>query len=70
MALNLRYKIAETDKLMVYDLNTDVTAELADEVRAAASSRDRAGNGVEIEIMNSPREVAENSVSELLSYIF
>lgn len=69
MALNLRYKIAEADKLMVYDLNTDVTAELADEVRVAASSRGRAGNGVEIEIMNSPREVAENSVSELFSSI-
>lgn len=66
MALNLRYKIAEADKLMVYDLNTDVTAELADE---AASSRGKAGNGVEIEIMNSPREVAENSVSELFSGI-
>lgn len=66
MALNLRYKIAEADKLMVYDINTDVTAELADEVRVAASSRGRAANGVEIEIMKSPREVAENSVSELL----
>lgn len=70
MALNLRYKIADADKLMVYDLNTDVTAKIVDEVRVAASSRGRAGNGVEIEIMNSPREVAENSVSELLSSIF
>lgn len=69
MALNLRYKIAETDKLVVYDLNTDVTAELAAEVRVAASSRGRAGNGIEIEIVNSPREVAENSVSKLLSII-
>lgn len=69
MALNLRYKIAEADRLVVFDLNTDVTAELADEVRVAASSRDRAGNGIEIEIVNSPREVAEHSVSKLISII-
>lgn len=69
MALNLRYKIAEADKLVVYDLNTDVTAELADEVRVAASSRGRAGNGIEIKIVNSPRQVAENSVSKLFSII-
>lgn len=69
MALNLRYKIAEADKLVIYDQNTDVTAELADEVKLAASSRGMAENGIEIEIVNSPREVAENSVSEFFSII-
>lgn len=63
MALNLRYKIAKADKFVIYDRNTNVTAELADEVRVAASSRGMAGNRIEIEIVNSPREVAENSVS-------
>lgn len=69
MALNLRYKIAEADELVIYDRNTDVAAELADEVRVAASSRGRTWNGIEIGIVNSPREVAENSVSKILSII-
>lgn len=63
MALNLRAKILEVDKIVIYDRNTDATAKFADEVRAAASSRGIAGNGLEVEIVNSPREVAENSVS-------
>lgn len=62
MALNLRAKISEVDKFVIYDRNTDATAEFADEVRMMASSRGMTGNGIEIEIVNSPREVAENSV--------
>lgn len=69
MALNLRYKVAGADKLVIYDRNTDVTTELVDEVRVAASSRGMAGNGIGIEIVNSPREVAEKSVSKFISII-
>ena len=64
MALNLRAKILEADKIVIYDRNTDATAKFADEVRVAAPSRCMAGNGIEIEIVNSPREVAESSVSK------
>lgn len=64
MALNLRAKILEVDKIVIYDRNTDATAKFADEVRVAASSHGMVGNGIEIEIVNSPREVAENSVSK------
>lgn len=69
MALNLRAKISEVDKFVIYDRNTDATAEFADEVRVAAASRGMAGNGIEIEIVNSPREVAENSVSKNFSIV-
>lgn len=69
MALNLRYKIAKADKLVIYDRNTDLAAELADDVRVAASSRGMTRNGIEIGIVNSPREVAENSVSKIFSIL-
>lgn len=64
MALNLRAKVSDFDKFVIYDRNTDATAAFAGEGRVAASSRGMAGNGIEIEIVNSPREVAENSVSK------
>lgn len=69
MALNLTAKIAEADKFVIYDRNTDATAKFADEVRVAASSRGIAENVIKVEIVSSPREVAENSVSETVSIV-
>lgn len=67
MALNLRAKLREADKFVIYDRNTDATAAFAGEIRVAASSL--AGNGMEIRIANSPREVAENSVRKIFRIV-
>lgn len=63
MAKNLRAKIPATDSLVIYDLNTDATRRLAEEVGIAASSAGVPGKGTGIEVAESPREVAEKSVS-------
>lgn len=51
MAKNLREKIPGSDTLVVYDRNTDATSKFVQWV----------GSG--IEVANSPRAVAEKSVS-------
>lgn len=51
MAKNLRAKIPERDTLVINDVNSEATAKFVEEV----------GKGVEI--VGTPREVAERSVS-------
>lgn len=51
MAKNLRSKIAETDTMTIHDVNPSMTEEFRKEM----------GN---VEIANSVREVAENSVCQ------
>jgi 3-hydroxyisobutyrate/3-hydroxypropionate dehydrogenase len=52
MAKNLRAKIAETDELLVNDVNSKATQDFAQEV----------GEGKKTSICNTPREVAQRSV--------
>lgn len=51
MAKNLRTNVPASDTLVVYDRNTEATAKFVQEV------------GAGIEVANSPRGVAEKSVS-------
>lgn len=50
MARNLRSKLSSSDKLIIFDVNTDGTAKFAKEMQG-------------VEVANSVREVAEKSVS-------
>ncbi len=70
MAENLRAKIPERDKLVICDRNTKVTAKFMREVGTAVSVVGMDGEGNGIEVLNSPREVAEKSVSENLPPFF
>ena len=63
MAKNLRAKIPEGDILMIYDVNKEATARFVEEVGIAASSTGAKGKGTGIEVADTPREVAEKSVS-------
>lgn len=66
MAKNLRAKIPKTDTLVVYDRNTEATSKFVQEIGMAASSPDADGKGMGIEVVKSPRAVAEKSVCVLL----
>ena len=66
MAKNLRAKIPATDTLVIYDRNTDATKRFAEEVGIAASSAGAPEKGTGIQVAESPREVAEKSVSSHL----
>ena len=57
MAKNLRAKIPTSDKLIICDRNTQATDNFVHEVVASS-----AGEGG-IEVVKSPRQVAEQSVS-------
>ena len=57
MAKNLRAKIPKTDKLVICDRNTDATDRFVQEAGAGAEG-DR-----EIEVVKTPRKVAEQAVS-------
>jgi len=63
MAKNLRAKIPATDTLVVHDRNTEATTKFVQEVGMAASSPGAEGRGMGIEVVGSPRAVAEKSVS-------
>ncbi len=69
MAKNLRAKIPATDTLVVHDRNTEATTKFLQEVGIAASSPDAEGKGMGIEVVSSPRAVAEKSVSALLDFL-
>ena len=62
MASNLRAKIPEGDKLVISDRNAEATTRFVQEVGVAAASSGAPGKGV-IEVVKTPREVAEQSVS-------
>lgn len=64
MAKNLRAKIPERDVLVIHDRNGDATAKFLREVGIAASSVGTEGKGINIEVVDTPRAVAENSVGD------
>ena len=57
MALNLRNKLQATDTLIVHDQNTEIIKRFEDETNNAD---DR--HGANVEVVNSPRDAAEQSV--------
>ena len=57
MAQNLRAKIPSSDTLVMHDRNTEATAKFMQEAGSTAN----ANKG--IEVVSSPRQVAERSVS-------
>lgn len=67
MAKNLRAKIAESDNLVIYDVNAESTERFAKEVGIAASSVEAPAKGAGVEIAVNPRAVAEQSVCEQIS---
>lgn len=66
MVKNLRAKIPPTDTLVIHDRNTEATSKFVQEIGMAASSPDAEGKGMGIEVVNSPRAVAEKAVSAIL----
>lgn len=69
MAKNLRARIPNDDKLLVFDRDSEATSKFAKEVGIAASSVGAESKGTGIEIVNSPREVAERSVSKAFAHV-
>lgn len=63
MAKNLRARISEGDKLVIFDRNSETTSKFLKEVGIAESSLGAKSKGTGIEIVNSPREVVQKSVS-------
>lgn len=57
MAQNLRAKIPSSDTLVIHDRNTEATSKFMQEAGGAANA-DKA-----IDVVGSPRQVAERSVS-------
>ena len=68
MAKNLRAQIPNDDKLLVFDRDREASSKFVQEVGIAATSVGAESKGTIIEVVNSPREVAENSVSMAFSY--
>ena len=63
MAKNLRAKIPTGDTLLVHDRDEQVVAQFVKEIGIAAAGTGTSDKGMGIEIIKSPREVAERSVS-------
>ena len=63
MAKNLRARIPEGDTLVIHDRNTEATSKFIQEIGIAAASVRAGRKGQGIEVVNTPRELAEKSVS-------
>ena len=63
MAKNLRAKIPEGDTLLLHDRDTAATTKFVEEMITIS-----AGRKLRVEVLTSPREVAERSVSSPLSF--
>ena len=57
MAKNLRNKIADGDTMVVHDRNVEATRQFVEEVGT---------KGVDVQVVGTPREVAEKCVSRHL----
>ena len=68
MAKNLRAKIAAEDTLLVHDRDEKAVAQFVKEIGIAAAGTGRSDKGMGIEVISSPREVAERSVSSQPCY--
>ena len=63
MAKNLRAKIPEDDKLVIYDRNEDVTAQFVHENDHLDSNVASLRRGKNVEVARAARDVVERSVS-------
>lgn len=63
MAKNLRAKIPKTDKLVICDRNSDATDSFIQEAGVGSEGAQ------EIEVVKTPRKVAEQAVSHTRLYI-
>lgn len=64
MAKNLRAKIPATDTLLVRDVNENATTRFVEETKEAAKSSGAADGTMKVEVAQSARAVAEQSVSQ------
>ena len=64
MAKNLRAKIPSTDKLVICDRNQEATSSFVQEAQAGSSGAQ------EIEVVTTPRKVAEQAVSDTPYVVF
>ena len=64
MASNLRTKIPQGDTLLIHDRDSEATARF---VKEASTETVANGKGAEIQVLPTPREVAEASVRLSLS---
>lgn len=69
MAKNLRAKIPASDTLIVRDINEDAMKRFATEAQEAARSNGAGANEGQVELAETPREVAEKSVSTKLGRV-
>lgn len=63
MAKNLRARVPEDDKLVIYDRNEDVSAQFVHEYDHRDSNMGSLRIGENIEVADTAREVVERSVS-------
>lgn len=63
MAKNLRAKVPENDKLVIYDRNEDVTTQFVHENNCLVSNVGSLKRGNNTEVVKTAREVVERSVS-------
>lgn len=63
MARNLRRNALPADRMLVYDINVNSTKRFVGDVRIAASSVDGSDNAAEVDVAETPRSLAEKSVS-------
>lgn len=63
MVKNLRAKISEDDKLVIYDRNEDVTAQFVHEYDHVDPNAAFMRRGKNVEVARAARDVVERSVS-------
>ena len=63
MAKNLRAKIPAADTLIIRDVNEEAAKRFVADAQEAARSAGAGSDEMRVEIAESPREVAEKSVS-------
>ena len=63
MAANLRAKLPTGDKFLINDVNKAATAKFVQEVGIVATGTEGENEARAVEVVDSPREIAERSVS-------
>ena len=63
MAKKLRENMPSSHTLMILELNSKVTNQFIEEIKAVAEARGNITDSIRVEIAHNAREVAERSVS-------
>lgn len=69
MAKNLRARISDADRLVIYDRNQEATTRFVAEAGHSSSNVETPRRTTNIQVANTVREVAENSVSVPFFYL-